>query len=195
MKWEPEPSFGVIGGELWQQFCDGLIKGLFCPCLGRAQQLLELGPGLFDGVQVRRVRRQVKQLGSCRLDSFAHSLDLVRTEIVHHHHIARPQFRTQDLIQISKEYLPIRGRLDGHSGDHAARADGAQNGEDFPSAVRGGLMNARASDTTRIQSRHLRRDAALIEKDQPVQVYFANRLDELFTPLAVLFRVPLLGVE
>lgn len=56
-------------------------------------------------------------------------------------------------------------------------------------------MNTRASGTTRIQSRHLRRDAALIEKDQPFKVDPANPLDELFAPLAVLFRVPLLRVE
>ena len=56
-------------------------------------------------------------------------------------------------------------------------------------------MDARTSGRARVQARHLRRDAALIKKDQPVQVYFANRLDELFAPLAVLFRVALLGVE
>jgi hypothetical protein len=85
--------------------------------------------------------------------------------------------------------------LDGHGGDHAVRADGTQNGEDFPSAIGGGFMNARASRTTCIQACHLRRDAALIEKDQPVQVDPANHLDELFAPLAVLFRVTFLGVE
>jgi hypothetical protein len=57
------------------------------------------------------------------------------------------------------------------------------------------IMNARASRTTCIQACHLRRDAALIEKDQPVQVDPANHLDELFAPLAVLFRVTFLGVE
>jgi hypothetical protein len=56
-------------------------------------------------------------------------------------------------------------------------------------------MNARASRTTRIEARHLRRNTALIEKDQPVQIDPANYLDELFAPLAVLFRVALLGVE
>jgi hypothetical protein len=101
----------------------------------------------------------------------------------------------QDFIQIGEEYLPIRGRLDGHGGDHAAGADGAQNGEDFPSAIGGGFMNARASRTSRIQACHLRRDTALIEKDQPLQVDSANHLDELLAPLAVLFRVTLLGVE
>ena len=56
-------------------------------------------------------------------------------------------------------------------------------------------MNPCASRRTRIQARHLRRDAALIEKDQPFQVDPANHLDEFFAPLAVRFRVALLGVE
>ena len=50
-------------------------------------------------------------------------------------------------------------------------------------------MNARASRTTRIQACHLRRDAALIEKDQPVQVDPANHLDELFAPLDVFLKL------
>ena len=112
-----------------------------------------------------------------------------------HHHVAGAQLWAQDFLQIGEENLPVRGRLDGHRGDHAAGADGAQNGEDFPAAVGRGFMDARAAGRARVQARHLRRDAALIEKDQPVQVYFANRLDELFAPLAVLFRVAFLGVE
>ena len=163
--------------------------------LVRAEQLFELGPSLLYGVQIGRVRWQVEQLGSCRFDSFAHSVDLVRTEIVHHHHVAKPQFWAQDFIQIGEEYLPVRGRLDGHGGDHAAGTDGAQDGQHFPSTIGSGFVNARAASATCIQARHLRRDAALIEKDQPVQVDPANHLDELFAPFAVLFRVPLLGVE
>jgi len=136
-------SIGSSSAMAWSRAC-------FVRAFGCAQQLFELGPCLFDGVQVRRVRRQVEQLGSCRFNSFAHSFDLVRTEIVHDYHVANAQFRAQDLIQIGEEYLPIRGRFDGHGGDHAARADGAQNGEDFPSAVGGGFMNARASRTARV---------------------------------------------
>ncbi len=68
-----------------------------------------------------------------------------------------------------------------------------------PSMVRifhlpsGGFMNARASPAARIQACHLLGDATLIKKDQPVQVDPANHLDELFTPLAILFRVPFLA--
>ena len=51
----------------------------------------------------------------------------------------------------------------------------------------------RASRTARVEACHLRRDAAFIEEDQPVQVDPANHFDELFAPLAVLVRVTLLG--
>jgi hypothetical protein len=130
-----------------------------------------------------------------RLDSLAHAIDLVRAEIVHHHYIAWPQFRTKDFIQVGKEYLSIRGRLDGHRCDHAARADGTQNGEDFPSAIRPAFMQASASLATRIETRHLRRYPTFIEENQTLQIDPANYRDELFAPLAVLFRVPLLSVE
>jgi hypothetical protein len=56
-------------------------------------------------------------------------------------------------------------------------------------------MNPRTARATRIQARHLRRDAALIKKDQPIEVDPAYCLDELLAPLAVLFCVALLGVE
>jgi hypothetical protein len=56
-------------------------------------------------------------------------------------------------------------------------------------------MNARASPRTRIEARHLRRDAALIQENQPVQIDPACHLDELLTPLAVLFRVAFLDME
>jgi len=89
----------------------------------------------------------------------------VRTEIVHDHHVAKAQFRAQDLIKIGEEYLPIRGRLNGHGGDHAACADGTNNGEDFPSAIGRSFMNARASGGTGVQACHLCRNTAFIEKD------------------------------
>ena len=56
-------------------------------------------------------------------------------------------------------------------------------------------MNPCASRRTRIQARHLRRDAAFIQEDQTLQIDPANHLDVLFAPLAVPFRVPFLGVE
>jgi len=116
-------------------------------------------------------------------------------EIIHHDHICRAQLRTQDFLQIGKKDLPVGGRFDGHRRNHTPRADGAQDGEHLPSAVRRGLMNALASRTTRIEPCHLRRDTTFVQINQPFRRTRADLFDELRTPLPVGFGVPFLGVE
>ena len=43
----------VVWGYFLEGFCDGLGEGLFRSHIVGPEQLLELGPGLFDEVQVR----------------------------------------------------------------------------------------------------------------------------------------------
>jgi len=59
----------------------------------------------------------------------------MRAEVVHHHHVARRQLRAKDLIEVGEKYLSICGLGDGHGGDHAARAHGADDGENLPVAL------------------------------------------------------------
>ena len=68
-----------------------LIDGPFRPV---AQQLLELGEGQFDRIQIRRIRWQVSQLGAGSLDRFADPGDFVAGEVVHHHDVTRLQDRS-----------------------------------------------------------------------------------------------------
>ena len=91
---EPEPGLSVVWSDLWKQFRDGLIENLTGPCFGRSEELFELGPSLFNRVQIWRIGRQVQQFRSSRLDASAHAVDLVRTQVIHHHHVARAQLRT-----------------------------------------------------------------------------------------------------
>ena len=44
-------------------------------------------------VTLMHVAAHVEQLGSCRLDSYTHAVDFVGAEIVHPHHLPRPQLR------------------------------------------------------------------------------------------------------
>ena len=46
---------------------DRLLEGVGRTRLSRPQAFFDLGPALFDGVEVRRVRRQGQQRGLCRL--------------------------------------------------------------------------------------------------------------------------------
>src|SRR5665811_2509617 len=84
------------------------------------------------------------------------------------------------------------GRLDGHGGDHAAGAHRPQDGEDFPVARRRALADARPSQTTGIAPCHLGGNTAFIQEYQLLRRDGADRFEELLTPLAVRFRIPLL---
>jgi hypothetical protein len=48
-----EPCSGVVSGDGFAGLGNGLVQGFGSTCLGRAQELFELGPSLLDGVQVR----------------------------------------------------------------------------------------------------------------------------------------------
>src|SRR5882724_1061494 len=65
--------------------------------LGRTQMLLDLGPHLLDRVQVRRVRRQVQQSRTNRLNQLSHGWVPVGTEPVHYHQIAFAERWAQSL--------------------------------------------------------------------------------------------------
>src|SRR5919112_3346746 len=54
-----------------------LHQGLAGSGLDFAEEVLYLGEGFFDGVKVRRVRRQVQELCSSLLEQCAHPLSLV----------------------------------------------------------------------------------------------------------------------
>ena len=56
-----------------------------------AEDLLDLAPHRFDGIEVRRIGRQIQKPGSCGLDRFANSPDFVRGQIVQDHQVACSQ--------------------------------------------------------------------------------------------------------
>lgn len=56
---------------------DGGFERLFGSCPGRAKQWFELGPGLFDRVQVWRVGRRIEELRANLFNPFPHRRNLV----------------------------------------------------------------------------------------------------------------------
>src|ERR1035437_8045662 len=163
--------------------------------LGGAEQLFQLGPGLLDRIQVRRIRRQVEQFSSRSLDQLLDPGHLVGAEVVHYDYIAGPQLRTQHLFEIGQKDVAIGGLLDGHGRQQAAEAQGAEDGEDLPMASRSGFMHAPPAAGAGITACHLRGHSALVEEDQLLRRDGLEALEELFPPLAVLFAVAFDGVK
>jgi len=83
------------------------------------------------------------------------------------------------MIQIGQKDICVGSLLDGHGGDHAARAHRAKNGQDFPVASRRCFVDARTSQTTRVEPRHRSSDAAFIQENQLVQRDRVDFFEEL----------------
>ena len=61
----------VVGSDKSEGFGDGLVEVLLASGPNRAQVLFDLGPGLFDGIEVGRIGRQIEHFRSPSLDPFA----------------------------------------------------------------------------------------------------------------------------
>jgi hypothetical protein len=60
-----------------ENVCDGVPETVACPLARFSQQRLEFGKGLFDGIEIGAVGRQVEQLGLAVFDRFPNAGDLV----------------------------------------------------------------------------------------------------------------------
>jgi len=119
----------------------------------------------------------------------------MRAEVVHHDHVAGPEFRTEHMVKVGEEDLRIRCRFHGHGGDHATYAHCTQYREDLPVALGRGFGDAPSSPSTSIPLGHLRRDAALLQKNKPFRSDGAQLFYGGFPSLAVRFHVAFCGVE
>ena len=195
MKAETEPSLCVGWRDLCECFGDRRIEGVCGSGFEVAKNLLEFGPRLFDGIQIGGVGRKVEQFCLALFDALPDTIDFVRAEIIHDQHIAGLQSWAQNLVQKAEEDFSICGCFNGHGGNDAARAHGAQKRKNLPTAFRGSLVDSLPARSPSIQSRHARGDSALIDKDQLFRRDRTETLDEFFSPETGFFCVSFAGVE
>ena len=124
----------------WREGCDKIAEcipecrdGSQCP---GAQQCLEFGESLFDWVQIRTVRRQVKQPGAGGLDGLADPDDLMGAEIVDDDDVALCQRGDQHLLDVSEEQFAIDGSIEHAGGNQAILTQAGDEGRGVPVPVR-----------------------------------------------------------
>jgi len=84
--------FEIVSALVFRELIDDstaeipeLIDRPFCSV---SEQLLQLGKGQLDRIQIRRVRGQIAKLSADCFDRFADTAYFVAGEIVHHHDVA-----------------------------------------------------------------------------------------------------------
>src|ERR1700740_1568376 len=87
-----QPAHGVLRSDRCNGLGDSRIQGFSRACLQRSQDQLDLGPAFFDGVEMGRIRREIKQAGAGSLDSVPHHGSFVSAQIVHNDDVPGLQF-------------------------------------------------------------------------------------------------------
>src|SRR6201988_5126441 len=149
-----------------QQTANGALS-----CL--AQMRLQFAEGHLDGIEVRRVGRQINQCCPRRFDRLSDAGHLVDRQIVHHDNLAALEGRNKILFHISKEQRSIHGAFKDERRGHSALAQGADKGDDFPVPVRRVIDEPLAARTAAAKPYHRGVGPRLVDKHQPCRVKHA----------------------
>src|SRR5512133_402496 len=159
------------------------------------QDGLDLRPGQFNRVEVRRVGWQVDQVSAMRANQFLQSSNLVSRKVVHEQNITGLEGRDNTLFDIAIEHCPIdrprqhQGRTDPAPTDHRQRGGLGSRG------LRDTVDHSFPGRCTTIQAGQVNIDAAFIQKFE----VFHRQPCDLFLKLPALAfhprRVPLAGIE
>jgi len=162
------------GAFFWSEGAEGLSDAapqVWHGALGSfAQKSLELCEGQFYGVEVRRIRRQVAQLGAGGLDKLAHALDLVSRQVVHDDGVALAQGRNQYFLDVDQKGRSIHWPVENERGDQPAAPQTGGKGGGFP--VTPGNLGKQpcASRASATNAHHLGVGAGLVDEHQPIGI-------------------------
>lgn len=166
-----EEAQGVGGGDLLGELPRGVGQPLPGPRPHATQQLLELGEGQLDRVEVVALRRQVHAPSARGPDQLPHTTALVAGEVVHHDDVARQERRHQDVFDEDLERCGIDGPLDHAAAAHAAGVHRRDQRAGPPPAAGDVVEEPLSLGPPATQAREVVPQRRLIEEDQPGKAF------------------------
>ena len=104
-----EDVLAFMRGDEIDEFADGGPKAFDSSLGGFSQERFQLGEGVFDGIEVRAVGREVEELRARRFDQLAHPRTFVARQVVHDHDIAFAQFGDENFFDVGLEREAVDG--------------------------------------------------------------------------------------
>ena len=135
--------------------------------------MFDLGEGLFDWVQVRRVLGQEPQAGTGVFDHVAHGRGFVAAEIVENNDIAGVQGRDQNLLDVGAKGFAVDRAIEHAWRSEPVAAQGSQKGLGAPASVRRKSGQPFAFFTPSAQRRHVGSDPGFIDKHEAARIKVA----------------------
>jgi hypothetical protein len=132
---------------------------------GGAQERCQFRERLFDGVEIRAVRRQESEPRPDGVDGRPDFGLFVHRQVVEHHHIAGPQRRRQDLLDIRAKAGIVDRAVEDPRRREALEPQAGNDCVGFPVAEGRVIAEAFAARAPAIAPEQIRRHAAFIEED------------------------------
>ena len=162
-----------MGWELTEECADLAPGRLDCALVGLAQEGLELGEDLLDGIEVGTVGRKKEQLGADGSDEAADGLALVATEIIDDDDVARAERWQKHLLDIGQEAAAIDRTVDDAGGIDPIASEGCQESHGPPAALRHLGEQPLPARCPAAQARHVGLGPGLVDEDQPRRIKLA----------------------
>ena len=190
-----KPSLNIKSCNRQQGLFEGVDQIGQGSGLESAQDGLDLRPGQFNRVKVRRVRRQIDQVSTMRADQLFQPCDLVSGEVVHEQNITGLKGREHTLFDIAIKH----GAID-RAGQHQRRRDPCPTNHGQRGGLRsGGLWHtvdhALTWSGSPIQACQVDIEAGFIEKFEVLHIQLCYGFPKLAALALDLRRVPLAGME
>ena len=128
--------------------------------------LLSLSKGRLYRRQIGRIWRQVHNLSPTTDHRFGNPTDFMSTQVIHHHHVARPQRRPQHLLDVSKKHVARRRSWNRHQGIEATVRKRPDQGHVHPRVLGHMVDDALTFGGAPMRSCHRQIDARLIDERQ-----------------------------
>jgi hypothetical protein len=156
----------LLRSEAREQSADSSPSGVDGPLGGFAEQGLELGEDLLDRIEIGTVGRQEEELGAGSPDGSSDGFTLVTAEIVEDDDVAWPEGGHEDLLDIGEEALAIDGTIDDAGRGEPVVAQGSEEGERAPAAVRRFGDQPLAARRATMATGHVGLGPGLVDEDQ-----------------------------
>ena len=153
-----------------QDCADSSPKSGNCAIRGLAQERFELAEDLFDRVEVRRIRRQIKYRRIGSLDRFLHPGHLVSRKVVHEDDVTAIERRGQTPLDIGAKDVAVDRAID-HEGRHdCVMAQAGYQRAGFPMSMRNATHQPFTAQATAPQPHHVGAGGGFVDEYQPGRV-------------------------
>lgn len=138
--------------------------------LGRSHPVLDLGEGLFDRIEVRRVWRQIPEPCAGSSNEAAQRSRLVAAEIVQDDDVAWLELRDEKLLNIGAEAFAVDRAVEQARCGEAVATQGAEESQRPPVAMWREAPHPLAFRPPSPQWGHVGLDPGFVDKDQASRV-------------------------